>query len=88
MFIRSIRFQYTDCYIRCSRADLRKRREVARSCVLLFVEIAVWKVNKDRNNTGKGFSEVAKEVVKCKVIIRIYVLGTLEAFQIENRIIS
>ena len=52
------------------------------------MEIAVWKVNKDRNNTGKGFSEVAKEVVKCKVIIRIYVLGTLEAFQIENRIIS
>ena len=37
---------------------------------------------------GKRFSEEAKEVVKFKVIIRIYVFANLEAFQVENRIVS
>ena len=59
---------------------------MAGSCVWLSVEIAVWKESKGKKK-GKRFSEEAKEVVKFKVIIRIYVFTTLEAFQVVSRII-
>ena len=52
---------------------------VEQSCVLVFMEIAVWKAGKERRQNGKEFSQGAVQVVKFEVSVITQVFEILEA---------